>query len=55
MLNNFTVDSPVPFDLSGLLHELNEINTQMVPRRRKQGEARRVFWEIGENDRSVRK
>ncbi|WP_420555073.1 ATP-binding protein [Neptuniibacter marinus] len=41
LLNNFTVDSPVPFDLNGLLEELNEINTQMVPGARggeKQGE-----------------
>ncbi len=41
LLNNFTVDSPVPFDLAGLLGELNQINTQMVPGsggREKQGE-----------------
>ena len=41
LLNNFTVDSPVPFNLNGLLSELNEINTQMVPGsggREKQGE-----------------
>jgi DNA helicase HerA-like ATPase len=41
LLNNFTVDSPVPFDLNALLEELNEINTQMVPGARggeKQGE-----------------
>lgn len=41
LLNNFTVDSPVPFDLDALLAELNSINTQMVPGsggREKQGE-----------------
>jgi len=41
LLNNFTVDSPVPFDLNALLVELNTINTQMVPGsggREKQGE-----------------
>ncbi|RBO83453.1 ATP-binding protein [Marinomonas aquiplantarum] len=41
LLNNFTVDSPVPFDLSALLEELNTINTQMVPGsggKEKQGE-----------------
>lgn len=41
LLNNFTVDSPVPFDLAGLLGELNQINTQMVPgagSKEKQGE-----------------
>lgn len=41
LLNNFTVDSPVPFDLSALLLELNSINTLMVPGsggREKQGE-----------------
>lgn len=41
LLNNFTVDSPVPFDLDALLTELNSINTQMVPGsggREKQGE-----------------
>lgn len=41
LLNNFTVDSPVPFVLDALLAELNSINTQMVPGssgREKQGE-----------------
>lgn len=41
LLNNFTVDSPVPFDLSALLEELNTINTEMVPganNKPKQGE-----------------
>ena len=41
ILSNFTVDSPVPFDLDALLTELNAINTQMVPGangREKQGE-----------------
>jgi hypothetical protein len=41
LLNNFTVDSPVPFSLTALLEELNSINTQMVPgsgNKEKQGE-----------------
>ncbi len=41
VLSNFTVDSPVPFDLDRLLAELNTINTQMVPgagTKEKQGE-----------------
>lgn len=41
LLNNFTVDSPVPFSLTALLEELNAINTQMVPgsgNKEKQGE-----------------
>jgi hypothetical protein len=41
LLVNFTVDSPVPFDLNLLLSKLNDINTQMVPganNREKQGE-----------------
>ncbi|MEE9371865.1 MAG: ATP-binding protein [Saprospiraceae bacterium] len=40
ILDNFTVDSPVPFDLTTLLNRLNEINTEMVPgaTRPKQGE-----------------
>lgn len=41
VLQNFTVDSPVPFDLGSLLEKLNGINTQMVPGsggREKQGE-----------------
>lgn len=31
ILNNFTVDSPVPFDLQALLKSLNEINVEQVP------------------------
>lgn len=31
ILDNFTVDSPVPFDLSFLLQELNAINVERVP------------------------
>ena len=31
ILDNFTVDSPVPFDLSFLLQELNSINVERVP------------------------
>lgn len=31
ILDNFTVDSPVPFDLGALLTRLNEINVEMVP------------------------
>ena len=31
VLNNFTVDSPVPFDLNELLQSLNAINSEMVP------------------------
>ncbi|MDA5521486.1 ATP-binding protein [Yersinia kristensenii] len=40
ILNNFTVDSPVPFSLTDLLDSLNRINTEMVPgvRTEKQGE-----------------
>jgi DNA helicase HerA-like ATPase len=40
VLTHFTVDSPVPFDLSALLHSLNQINAEMVPGSRgdKQGE-----------------
>lgn len=41
LLANFTVDSPVPFDMSALLARLNEINTEMVEganKRQKQGE-----------------
>lgn len=30
VLDNFTVDSPVPFDIDNLIRELNEINSQMV-------------------------
>ncbi|WP_145590513.1 ATP-binding protein [Yersinia aleksiciae] len=40
ILNNFTVDSPVPFSLTDLLDSVNRINTEMVPgvRTEKQGE-----------------
>lgn len=40
VLDNFTVDSPVPFDLGMLLTALNEINTEMVDgsRGKKQGD-----------------
>lgn len=40
ILDNFTVDSPVPFDLDELLVRLNAINAEMVPgaRGEKQGE-----------------
>ena len=42
VLDNFTVDSPVPFDLNQLLISLNTINSEMVPGARagseKQGE-----------------
>lgn len=42
VLANFTIDSPVPFDLETVLGELNELNEQMVPGARagaeKQGE-----------------
>ena len=31
VLNNFTVDSPVPFDINALLARLNDINAEMVP------------------------
>ncbi|MFT6909309.1 MAG: DNA helicase HerA-like ATPase [Oleiphilaceae bacterium] len=30
VLDNFTIDSPVPFDIQYLIQQLNEINTQMV-------------------------
>lgn len=41
VLDNFTVDSPVPFDINDLLQALNDINSQMVPgagNKPKQGE-----------------
>jgi DNA helicase HerA-like ATPase len=40
VLNNFTVDSPVPFDIDALLSSLNSINSEMVEgaRGQKQGE-----------------
>lgn len=31
VLDNFTVDSPVPFDIHGLIDELNSINIEQVP------------------------
>ena len=31
ILDNFTVDSPIPFDLDNVLGELEELNKQMVP------------------------
>jgi len=31
LLNNFTVDSPVPFSMDDLLNELNRLNTEKVP------------------------
>lgn len=30
VLDNFTIDSPVPFDLDGVVAELNRLNTEMV-------------------------
>ena len=40
VLKNFTIDSPVPFDISELINRLNEVNSEMVPgaRSMKQGE-----------------
>ncbi|MCR9955985.1 ATP-binding protein [Vibrio parahaemolyticus] len=41
ILESFTVDSPVPFDIDVLLQRLNDINSEMVPganNRTKQGE-----------------
>jgi DNA helicase HerA-like ATPase len=39
VLDNFTIDSPVPFDLKGVLNTLEELNKEMVPgaRTEKQG------------------
>ena len=31
ILDNFTIDSPVPFDINAVLENLNDLNTQMVP------------------------
>jgi hypothetical protein len=31
VLDNFTIDSPVPFDLNAVVSELNRLNTEMVP------------------------
>ncbi|MDY6949130.1 MAG: ATP-binding protein [Pseudomonadota bacterium] len=40
ILDNFTIDSPVPFAIDSVLASLNELNTQMVPgvRGEKQGD-----------------
>jgi uncharacterized protein len=40
LLDNFTIDSPVPFSMSKLIDELNRLNTEMVPgaRGEKQGD-----------------
>lgn len=40
ILNNFTIDSPIPFSIEKLLVTLNSLNTEMVPSTRgeKQGE-----------------
>lgn len=40
LLENFTIDSPVPFSMNDLLAELNKLNTEMVPgaRGEKQGD-----------------
>lgn len=40
LLENFTIDSPVPFSMDELLKELNRLNTEMVPgaRGEKQGD-----------------
>jgi len=40
ILDNFTIDSPIPFDLDTILANLNALNTQMVPgaRSEKQGD-----------------
>ena len=31
VLNNFTIDSPIPFSVDGVLKRLGEINVEMVP------------------------
>lgn len=31
VLDNFTIDSPIPFDLSGVIDELSALNVEMVP------------------------
>lgn len=31
VLSNFTIDSPIPFELDAVMKELNELNTEMVP------------------------
>jgi DNA helicase HerA-like ATPase len=40
LLDNFTIDSPVPFSMDALLEELNRLNVEMVPgaRTEKQGD-----------------
>ena len=41
VLSNFTIDSPVPYDIQAVLTELNRLNAEMVPgsgNREKQGE-----------------
>lgn len=40
ILDNFTIDSPIPFDIDGVIDELNDLNTEMVPgsRGEKQGD-----------------
>lgn len=40
LVDNFTIDSPVPFSIEHLLSELNRLNTEMVPgaRTEKQGD-----------------
>lgn len=40
LLKDFTIDSPVPFDIDAVLAELNRLNTEMVPgaRGEKQGD-----------------
>lgn len=40
LLDNFTIDSPVPFSMDALLDELNRLNVEMVPgaRSEKQGD-----------------
>jgi DNA helicase HerA-like ATPase len=41
VLQNFTIDSPVPYDIASVQHEVNEKNTEMVPGandKNKQGE-----------------
>lgn len=40
VLDNFTIDSPVPFEISAVVRELNRLNTEMVPgsRTEKQGD-----------------
>ena len=30
VLANFTIDSPVPFDIDAVIRELNDLNTEMV-------------------------